>query len=143
MKFRFVCVMVVAAWAVGVSQLSARAEQDKSTNDGVFTEAQAARGAAVYEAECAACHGGDLGGDGFAPPLAGTDFAANWNGLSVGDFFERIRMSMPPNEPEKLTAPQTADLVAHILHTNKYPAGTTDLEGIADALKAIKIEMKK
>ena len=143
MKFRIVCVMVAAAWAVGVSQVSARVEQGKSTNDGVFTEAQAARGGAVYEAECASCHGGDLGGDGFAPALAGSDFAANWNDLLVGDFFERIRMSMPPNDPEKLTAEQTADLVAHVLHVNKYPAGTTELEGKADVLKGIKIEMKK
>jgi len=143
MKFRIVCVMMVAAWAVGVSQLSVRAEQGKSTNDGVFTEAQAARGEAAYKAECASCHGGDLGGDGFAPPLAGSDFAANWNDLSVGDFFERIRISMPPNEPNKLTAQQKADVVAHILNQNKYPAGTTELEGKTDVLKGIKIEMKK
>jgi quinoprotein glucose dehydrogenase len=142
MKFRIVCVMVVAAWAVGVSQLSARAEQGKTTNDGVFTAEQAARGEAAYKAECASCHGGDLGGDGFAPPLAGSDFAANWNDLSVGDFFERIRISMPPSNAASVTPAAKADIVAYVLQQNKYPEGKTEVEPKLEAIKDIKILLK-
>jgi len=34
------------------------------------------------------------------PPLSGAQFLANWNGLTVGDLFERIRKSMPANDPD-------------------------------------------
>ncbi len=89
------------------------------------------------------CHGADLAGDGFAPALAGAEFSGNWNELSVGDFFERIRISMPPTGPNTVTNAQKADIVAHIFNFNKYPAGTTELEPKTEVLKTIKIEMKK
>ena len=82
-------------------------------------------------------------GDGFAPPLAGADFQGNWNDLSVGDFFERIRVSMPPSSPGSVTPAQKADIVAHIFNQNKYPTGTTELEPKTEPLKTIKIELKK
>jgi S-disulfanyl-L-cysteine oxidoreductase SoxD len=123
----------------------ARAEQTaaKSIWDGVFTAEQAERGAATYKQVCSECHGGDLMGDGFAPPLAGADFQGNWNDLSVGDFFERIRISMPPSGPSSVTPAQKADIVAHIFNLNKYPAGKTEIEPKTEALKGIKIELKK
>ena len=131
--------LFIAALSLGV----ARAEQTKSVWDGVYTAEQAARGAETYKAVCSECHGGDLMGDGFAPPLAGADFQGNWNDLSVGDFFERIRISMPPSGPGEVTPAQKADIVAHIFNLNKYPAGTTEIEPKTEALKGIKIELKK
>ena len=62
---------------------------------------------ATYKAECASCHQADFGGDGFAPGLAGPEFASAWNDLSVGDLYERIRVSMPPSNPGAL-APANA-----------------------------------
>lgn len=143
MTFRFLCVLVASAWMACVAGMAARGGQEKTTNDGVFTAEQAARGEAAYRAECASCHNGDLGGDGFAPALAGTDFATNWNDLTVGDFFERIRISMPPNEIDKLTPQQKADVVAYILSYNGYAAGPAELEAKTEPLKAIKIAMKQ
>ena len=123
----------------------ARAEQApvKSIWDGAFTVEQAERGAAIYKQVCSECHGGDLMGDGFAPALSGADFQGNWNDLSVGDFFERIRISMPPSGPSGVTPAQKADIVAYVFNQNKYPAGTTELEPKAEVLKLIKIELKK
>jgi len=63
--------------------------------------------------------------------------------LSVGYLFERIRTSMPPNGPSGVTPAQKADIVSHILNSNKYPAGKTELEPKTEVLKEIKIEMKK
>lgn len=111
--------------------------------DGVFTAEQAERGAEVYKTNCSECHGGDLMGDGFAPSLTGADFQGNWNDLSVGDFFERIRISMPPSGPTSVTPAQKADIVAHIFNQNKYPVGQTELEPKVEVLKTIKIELKK
>jgi hypothetical protein len=82
-------------------------------------------------------------GRGFAPALTGADFQGNWNDLSVGDFFERIRISMPPSGPSSVTPEQKVDIVAHIFNQNKYPAGTTELEPKTEVLKTIKIELKK
>jgi mono/diheme cytochrome c family protein len=135
--------MLVAAWAVGVSQSSLVAQAPKSVQDGVFTAEQAKRGADTYAANCSSCHGGDLAGDGFAPALAGSDFSANWTDLSVGDLYERIRISMPPNDPSKVTGPQKADIIAHLLDANKFPAGKAELEAKPEVLKGIKIEGKK
>jgi cytochrome c553 len=143
MRFRIAVVILVSAWAVGVSQSSLVAQAPKSVQDGVFTAEQAKRGADTYAANCSSCHGGDLAGDGFAPALAGSDFSANWTDLSVGDLYERIRISMPPNDPAKVTAQQKTDIIAHLLDANKFPAGKTELEAKAEVLKQIKIEGKK
>ena len=131
--------MLVASVSYGV----VHAKQAKSIWDGVFTAAQAERGAEVYKTACSECHGGDLMGDGFAPALAGADFQGNWNDLSVGDLFERIRISMPPSGPSGVTPAQKADILAYMFNFNKYPAGTTEIEPKADVLKQIKIELKK
>ena len=46
--------------AIAMAALSQ--ETSRSIWDGVYTEAQAKRGAAIYSAECAGCHGLDLTG---------------------------------------------------------------------------------
>ncbi len=132
--------LFTAVLSLGVARAQ---DAPKSIWEGVFTAEQAERGAATYKQVCSECHGGDLMGDGFAPPLAGADFQGNWNDLSVGDFFERIRISMPPSGPGEVTPAQKADIVAHIFNLNKYPAGTTEIEPKTEALKGIKIELKK
>jgi S-disulfanyl-L-cysteine oxidoreductase SoxD len=149
MKLRVVFGVLAVLWFAGVAEFSARAEQaaaagaSKSVWDGVFSKEQAERGAATYKTACSECHGNDLAGDGFAPALTGSDFMGNWNELSVGDLFERIRISMPPSGPSAVTPAQKADIVAHILNANKFPAGSAEIEPKTEVLKGIKIEMKK
>jgi hypothetical protein len=79
------------------------------------------------------------GGD-MTPPLVGGAFTSNWNDLTLGDLFERIRMTMPLDNPGKLSRQQNADVIAFILKTNEWPSGTTELPPDAGALKRIKIE---
>jgi len=148
MKLRIAFLALAAVWTVGVTQSSLGAQAAASPGartvwDGVYTEAQATRGADIYKSACSECHGADLAGDGFAPALSGAEFTGNWNELSVGDLFERVRISMPPSGPASVTPAQKADILAHVLKNNKYPAGTTELEGKTEVLKLIKIEMKK
>jgi S-disulfanyl-L-cysteine oxidoreductase SoxD len=150
MKLRVIFCLSVGLLAASLSYGVVRAEQAaapagdaKSIWDGVFTPEQAERGAEAYKTSCSECHGGDLMGDGFAPALSGADFQGNWNDLSVGDLFERIRISMPPSGPSSVTPAQKADIVAHIFNFNKYPAGTAELEPKTEVLKTIKIELKK
>jgi len=149
MKLRVIFGGLAIIWLASVSGSALQAKQAaapgaaKSVWDGVFTKDQADRGAAAFKAACSECHGNDLAGDGFAPALSGSDFMGNWNELSVGDLFERIRISMPPSGPSAVTPAQKADIVAHIMNVNKFPAGETELEPKTEVLKAIKIEMKK
>ena len=150
MKLRVIfCISAVVLFAslsyqvVQARQAAAATGAAKSIWDGVFSDAQAKRGEEAYKTHCSECHGGDLMGDGFAPSLAGADFQGNWNDLSVGDLFERIRISMPPSGPTSVPPEAKADILAHIFNQNKYPAGTTELEPKIEVLKAIKIELKK
>jgi mono/diheme cytochrome c family protein len=143
MKLRIVFLVVAGVWTMSVAERSMHAQTTKSVWDGVFTAEQATRGEAAYTENCASCHGGDMTGDGFAPALTGTDFAGNWNDLTVGDLYERIRISMPPTGPSAVPAQGKVDIVAHILNFNKYPAGSAELEPKTEVLKQIKIELKK
>ena len=56
-----------------------------------------------------------------APPLAGGEFMAGWDGLTIGDLFERIRISMPQNAPGSLSGQQNADILAFMFSANKFP----------------------
>ena len=115
----------------------------KSVWDGVYTEAQATRGQALYSTECASCHGPELSGGEMAPPLTGGEFNSGWDGLTVGDLFERIRISMPQNAPGSLSGQQNADILAFMLSANKFPTGAAELPKEAGILKQIKFESKK
>jgi mono/diheme cytochrome c family protein len=119
------------------------ADQTRSVWDGVYTEAQAKRGQEIYDRQCSGCHGDTLMGGDDAPALAGDAFLANWNGMSVGDIFVRIRRTMPEDEPGKLTPQQNSDIVAHLLSANHFPAGKAELDTQAETLKQIKFESAK
>ena len=111
----------------------------RTTNDAVFSAEQAERGQALYQQQCAACHGQALAGAEAAPALAGAAFVGTWNDAPLGDLFERIRISMPQDKPGSLGRQQTADIVAYILSYNKAPAGRTELPRDTEPLNAIKI----
>ena len=126
-----------------IAGASAAAQTTRSVWDGVYTADQSKRGRAVYAKECASCHGAELTGGESAPPLTGGAFLSNWNGLTVGDLFERIRQSMPLDDPGRLSRQQDADVLAFILNANEYPAGKAELDKQTEVLKLIKIEPKK
>jgi S-disulfanyl-L-cysteine oxidoreductase SoxD len=138
MTFRTAVLGVGMVWLAAVTVQPRVDAQQKTVWDGVYTEAQATRGQAAYEAECASCHQADFAGDGFAPGLAGTEFASAWNDLSVGDLYERIRQSMPPSNPGAMPVAQKVDVLAYLLKGNKMPAGSAELPKEVDALKQIK-----
>jgi S-disulfanyl-L-cysteine oxidoreductase SoxD len=111
--------------------------------DGVFTEDQAKRGQALYTRECASCHGSELSGGEEAPPLSGGAFMSNWSGLTVGELFERVRVSMPEGRPGTLSRQQNADIVAYLLSFNQFPAGKAELQKDTELLKQIRLEAQK
>ena len=122
---------------------AALAQSSRSVWDGIFTEEQAKRGESVSEKECVNCHGAALSGGEEAPALEGAGFLSNWNSLTVGDLFDRIRKSMPQDDPARLSRQQDADVLAYILSLNRFPAGKTELSAQSEVLKQIKIEPAK
>ncbi len=138
MTFRRAVLGVGMLWLAAVAIERGVDAQGKTVWDGVYSEEQATRGQAAYEAECASCHQPDFAGDGFAPGLAGPEFASAWNDLSVGDLFDRVRQSMPPSNPGSVPPATKVDILAYLLKGNKMPAGSTELPTEAEALKQIK-----
>ena len=135
--FVVACVVLFAACGLRATPPA----QAEATADGIYTEAQAQRGATLYAEQCASCHGEDMMGvaDLF-PALIGDTFVTNWQGKSVGELFEKISTTMPGLDPGSLTPEQVADLVAHTLSVSKYPAGTTELAAAVEALEEITID---
>ena len=127
---------------IGLMYSAGTAAQDKTVWDGVYTDAQAKRGETLWSDKCAKCHGPDMTG-GDAPSLTGSEFSANWDDLTLGDLAERLRISMPQDNPQSLTREQTADIVALILKGNKVPPGQTDLPFQTENLKMIKYKATK
>lgn len=135
-----VFVMAVAGRIVAHAQGAAAAS---SVWDGVYTEEQARRGLAVFKERCAACHGEKLEGGGVGPALSGEDFMADWQGKSVDSLFQRTSLTMPADEPGKLTPNETVDVLSYVLNANKFPAGQKELRAVRDALKQIRIQREK
>jgi len=132
-----------AAGPPGMQDAQQKADGSRSVWDGMYTDEQATRGATLYSQFCASCHGATLGGGEMAPALVGGDFSSNWNGLTLGDLFERMRTSMPQNDPGGLSRQQNADILAYMLSSNKFPAGTTELARDTEVLKQIRFQSLK
>jgi quinoprotein glucose dehydrogenase len=108
--------------------------------DGVYTAEQTQRGETAYLQTCASCHGTAFEGGDMTPPLVGGAFTSNWNDLTVGDLFERIRTTMPLDKPGRLSRQQNADVIAFLLKANGWPAGTVELPPDPPALNQIRIQ---
>lgn len=92
--------------------------------DGVYTEAQAARGATAFGQSCAGCHA--LATEGRAP-LVGDAFWKSFAQKSVGDLLEFVSTYMPNGKPGSLTEDTYRDIVALMLKSNGFPAGAAEL----------------
>ena len=144
MKSILAVALVVIAGAVCGSIARAAAPQNgRTTWSGIFTDAQARRGQALYEEQCASCHGPDLAGADQAPALVGAEFNAGWNDLALSDLFERIRISMPADKPGTLKPEQVADVLAFVLSKGGFPASETELPAQTDTLKDMKFLSKQ
>lgn len=135
--------MKIILAAIAVAGLSMQAQEAKTVWDGVYSEAQAKRGEAVYAETCANCHGSELEGIDMSPALSGVTFSSNWNDLTMGDLAERIRISMPADRPGTMPRAQIADVMAFMLKANRFPAGTSDLPQDTPTLKQIRILPEK
>lgn len=138
--------VATAAWAAGddaerpgpVDARSTVAAQADATPAGPYTQEQADRGAESYAEHCAECHAPDARGRSpyislYAyPALTGTYFMDRWAGQNVRTLFEVIRATMPLDAPNSLDADEYADITAHVLRLNGFPAGDRELPAAAE-----------
>jgi S-disulfanyl-L-cysteine oxidoreductase SoxD len=111
--------------ALGNAIVSAQAKPTGRTVwDGVYTDAQADRASATFSSTCARCH--TLGADGNRP-LSGDKFWEGFTQKSVADLLTFVSTNMPNGQGGTLPAAAYNDLVALILKSNGFPAGTTEL----------------
>ena len=120
-----------------IASVALAQETQRTVWDGVYTEVQARRGETVFVQACSNCHGRTLEGADMTPGLTGGAFMANWDGLTVGDLFDRIRISMPADRPGSLSRQENVDVVAFILRFNQFPSGKEELPRDIQTLKQI------
>jgi hypothetical protein len=106
----------------------------KSTQLGVYTDAQAKRGQQTYAGNCMSCH----------TPTShqGTTFTQNWDQHPLSDLFSYVSTQMPQDNPGSLAPTDAADVVAFLLKIYSMPAGTTELAPDTVAMKKILIDSR-
>lgn len=130
-------VLLLAALAAAMADPVARAQEPgKTVADGVYSDAQATRGAAAYDGACSGCHRADLTGNN-GPALRGQRFASQYAGKDLKTLFTKIATTMPRNAVGSLAENVNLDIVAHLLKENGFPAGPAELA--SSALEGIRV----
>ena len=101
-----------------------------SQTPSLYTVEQAEQGEAVYEEQCAVCHGYNLEGFEFVPSLNGNFFSRRWGDRPISDLANSLQR-MPPTQPGGLGSQAYSHLLAFLLQRNGGLAGATPL-AIAD-----------
>jgi len=87
--------------------------------NGIYSEVQAKRGRAAFEADCSACH--------VTGEFRGAAFQANWGRRTVYSLYRTVRSTMPDDNPGGLAESAYFDVVAYLLKMNGHSAGPADL----------------
>ena len=124
-RLGFATLLVSLALPVGVSAQAA----GKTVRDGVYTEAQAKRGQAEFEAICAMCHRAEWFG--------GPEFKEHWGYGELYWVYDFIRTNMPYEQGGTLPKQTYIDVLAYILKLQGYKAGTYDLPTTDEGFLAI------
>jgi alcohol dehydrogenase (cytochrome c) len=122
MRIKHFALMLTIAAVCGVMMVTAQ----QGTAVAPYTAAQAAAGRGSYQANCAGCHGADLGGRNDAPQLAGPQFVGTWGGRTVGDLIGFMAAAMPPGNPT-LGEQNYLNIAAFILDSNGARPGNQAL----------------
>lgn len=134
---------VAVVLAVCLAGSDAALAQATTTADGVYSIAQARRGA-VHVQRCMTCHGDDLDGD-LGPALVGPAFIARWAGRPLSDFLERVvanfeSLARQGRVDDAGTVEQrSADFTAYLLLQNGFRSGSGEIRPSSAALREVLI----
>lgn len=104
----------------------------RTSRDGIYSAAQAARGARLFEEICMNCHEmSEFTGEGA--------YLADVAGEPLWETFEYIWAEMPEDDPASLEPEEYAAVLAYIFESYGLPPGDTDMPTDRDALASIAI----
>ena len=124
---RFVACGAMAVFGIAIASLRLSTNAQQPARTAPYTAEQANAGRATYQIKCATCHLPDMKGSNEAPPLTGMNFVNMWRDRAASDLFNRIRNTMPINDPGSLGDEEAVNIVAYILQANGAAAGTQAL----------------
>jgi len=118
-------------------------EQAKTTNDGIYTTAQADGAKAQFEKICAECHSFTVATKKKPKdkPLGDDPFFEEWTGRPVKELVSVIHLTMPNDGSANVSQSEAADLVAYVLQQNGYAPGSAPLS--KDSAAIIERPVKK
>jgi len=109
--------MFAAGFAMALPA-SADSVDEKTVEDGVFTQAQVDAGKLVYDSSCKACHNMRFY----------RDTLRSWASQPVLYLWENILGTMPADNPGSLMLDDYTNVIAYILNENGFPTGETPLD---------------
>jgi len=118
---------------VCVSAAQTPAADMRSTQSGVYTADQAAKGETTFASNCTGCH--TMGA--YATPA----FVKKWNGRPLGELYSLIAETMPEDFPGALSPGEYIQVVAYMLKLNRMPAGTEELPADVAVLNKIRFDV--
>lgn len=139
MRPRLALLVLPLAAAPLVSLPLAAQEAMRSSNAGVYTQAQADRGHQLYAFRCARCH--DTGFSG-APRLGDGRFINDFLGKALFDLTDLIHTSMPVDKPGTTPKPEATEIAAYILSVMGATPGADVLPADDEVLRQIRIDTK-
>ena len=122
---------------------TAAQEGRRSIWDGVFTEAQAARGQRRYLQACAKCHADDLQGSSNAPSLVGDAFLGRFNQASADEVVQVVRQTMPQEAPDSLGTEAYVEIATYLFKANGSPAGPAELPADRAGLRQVVVTARE
>lgn len=105
----------------------------ESGTDGVFTVAQADRGADLFDLTCGDCHASSEFSDEI--------FIETWGERSAYSFYRNISQTMPDDNPGSLEDQVYFDVVAYVLKINGHEAGSNELNRDTPNLRDVKMDI--
>jgi len=103
--------------------------QPKTTNDGVYTRAQAAGAKKQFDKICADCHAFTVPAKKKPKdlPLGDEPFFENWAGRPLNELVTLIALTMPNDGSATVTEKEAVNLVAYMLQQNGFRPGPKPL----------------
>ena len=129
---RAVTGLLLCVAAASVAPRTSAAQSPKSTTQGVYTVAQAAKGRNVFNGACLGCH--------TTATHMGPAFELRWFGRPLWELYGYLSNLMPKSAPGTLTEDEYVWVTAYILKLNGMPAGKVELNPEPAWLKAVRID---
>jgi len=125
---------VALPWVVVCASAAQTPAADmRSTQGGVYTAEQAARGETTFASNCTGCHTTGA----YATPA----FVKKWDGRPLGELYSLIAETMPEDFPGALSPGEYVQIVAYMLKMNRMPAGSDELPADLAVLNKIRFDV--